>query len=778
MASLSHTRFPIGTCQQIFAALLITLISLTGLQAQSYKGKNITGVRVVFEGTATVDEARIKNFLSSKVGTKYSSDKVDNDISSLYESGIIDNARVGTASSGGGVALTFRVATRPVLRKLAFQGNTKFSDAKLARTTELNAGGLLGEREILKAMRSLQELYHDDGYPDVLIEHQLQVTEEAGKANAVFFINEGIRNIVKRISFEGNTVFHEDELIKKVRTKKKGILSFITNSGRINPAILDEDVENIVSHYQNNGYLQASSPGAQIRRLEKDRVEVIIPINEGVKYTVNHVSIGATTVFTAEELLPTFILRQGDAYSGKRMREDMTTIRAFYGSRGYADIRVVPDITNATATSVNIKYNIEEGSVYKVGRVNIEGNNITQDRVIRRVSPLKPGDNLNSVELDTIRNRLKSTGYFSQAEVDVSPSSQPGYRDINVLVEEQKTGNVNFGLGFSSVDSIVGFISLEQSNFDFKNWRTFRGAGQRFSLSLRAGDQTQDFTLSWSDPWFLGRQLEFGVEAYYKNFLFLSDSYDLAKVGGAVFIRKALGKNGFYRVEYRLEQNDVSLDDDVSLPTDFEALANEDVSSGIKANAVWETRDTKVNPRKGYKIDTGFKFTGGPFGGDVDAYSVYFKGSKHWNLRWDTILTLRGRVATVDTFGDTDTVPIFEREFLGGANDLRGFELNDVGPRDSGSTGDVIGGSSSGFLTGEFTFPITEKVRGATFVDAGFVSEDSWSFDGDLFVDAGFGVRLDLPFGPLALDYAFPIQTPDEEADEGAQFNFYLNYAF
>ena len=436
----------------------------------------------------------------------------------------------------------------------------------------------------------------------------------------------------------------------------------------------------------------------------------------------------------------------------------------------------MPDIREASDARVNIFYRVTTGTRKKVGRVNIQGNTKSQDKVIRREVPMRPGENFNSVDLDTTRRRLQNLNYFENVEVSSSNSSRDGFRDVNILVNEKKTGSVNFGLGFSSIDNIVGFINLEQTNFDIKNWGRFTGGGQRFSLTLRAGSQRRDFRLSLVEPWFLGKKLSLGTELYYRDQLFLSDEFDQTNIGGAVFLRAPIGRKAYIRGEYRLEQVEVSVDSDASAA--FQQEDGDFLRSALSLNYVYDSRDSNKLPRRGHKVDLGASISGGFLGGDVDTYTISGSGTKHWNLLWDTILTARGSFAVVDGYGDTDVPPIFERQFLGGARDVRGFEFRDIGPRDANS-GETLGGSTSLFASLELTFPVTEKVRGAVFYDLGFVNEDAWDFGGsDLASDVGVGLRLDLPIGPLAVDYAVPLSTPDDESDNGGQFNFYLNYQF
>jgi outer membrane protein insertion porin family len=426
---------------------------------------------------------------------------------------------------------------------------------------------------------------------------------------------------------------------------------------------------------------------------------------------------------------------------------------------------------------VNIFYRVTPGSRYKVGDIRIQGNTKSQERVIRREIPMLPGENFNSVDLETTKRRLKNLNYFDDVQVSNGGTSQTGYRDVNILVNEKQTGSINFGLGLSSIDNIVGFINLEQQNFNIFNPWNFTGGGQRFQMSLRAGTERKDLRVSLTEPWFLGQKLALGTELFYRDLLYLSDEYDQTNVGGSIFIRKPMGRKAYLKAEYRLES--VEVDADAGTSDAFNALSGDFLRSALALNYVFDSRDSNITPRKGHKFDVGVTLAGGVIGGEVETYTLAASGSKHWNLAWDTILTVRGSMNVVDSFANDDDVPIFERQFLGGQRDLRGFEFRDVGPRDTGATDEVLGGNTSAFASAEYTFPIIESVRGAVFYDVGFVNEDSWDFGGsNLASDAGFGFRLNLPLGPLAVDYAIPLSAPDTLSDKGGQFNFYLNYQF
>ncbi|NNC88487.1 MAG: outer membrane protein assembly factor BamA, partial [Akkermansiaceae bacterium] len=723
---------------------------------QDFEGQEITKVEIRYRGPKTVDENVLRNFMSVRAGQKFSNEVLDNDIKSLYESGLVDDVRFLAEPRAGGLELIAEVVTRPALGGVGFVGNTYFKDKTLAKKTKLSAGGSLSDAEILEARRNIEEHYKGFGYPDVVVTHRMQETEREGFSDLIFVIDEGDKSEVRKIRFEGNQVFSDVELRREMKTKQKGPLSFLTKSGRINPQTLEEDIENVLDFYRNNGYLRANIEGVRRDPVKNGRVDLVIPVYEGVKYTVSSVAFGKMTVFSPEELTPALTLTAGSAYSAKKMRDDIRAIRSYYGSRGYADATVSPEIRDTGEGSIAVSYRITEGKRSRVGRVNIQGNIITQDRVVRREVPMKPGDWFNSVDLETTRRRLTNLNYFQDrtgVQVTGSPSSQAGYRDVNILVNEKKTGSISFGAGFSSIDNIVGYLNIEQTNFDIRNPRGgFRGGGQRFGMQLRLGAERRDFKISLVEPWFLGQRLALGGELYYRDLLFLSDVYEQGAVGGSVFIRKPIGRKGYVKGEYRLEQVSVDVDP-VPVTSGFFVEDGEFIRSALELSYVYDSRDSNILPRKGHRASLGASLSGGILGGDVDTYGVEASGSKHWSLPWDLILNVSGAANVVDGISSGDMVPIFDRLFLGGSRNLRGYEFREVGPRDlapPAGTGEVLGGKTSAYATAEVTFPIIENIRGAAFADAGFVSADEWDFSAStLHSDAGLGLRLNLPFGPL-----------------------------
>ncbi len=771
-----------GRVLGLLAAVWVT--SLGVASAQDFEGQKVTGVDFRYEGPRTVDEERLRNFIQLAPGTTYRTDTIDNDIKALYESGFVNDVRVLAEPVDDGVRVVYAVTPREGVVAIGFVGNSVFSDTKLAKASKMSAGGALSDQAILDARTNLEQHYMDAGYPDVEISHRIQPSPSGNGAELIFVIDEGVKNEIRDIRFEGNTVFDDRTLRRQMDVKEKGLFSFFTKSGRFEVGQLDEDVEKVLDYYRSKGYLRASSPGIRREPVGDGRVDLVIPVNEGEKYTVKGVGFGKMSVFSEEELYPALTLNGGDAYNSKKMRADMTTIRSYYGSRGYADATVTPDIRDAGPNQVNVIYRITEGRRFRVGNVNIQGNTKTQDRVIRREVPLKPDDYFNSVELDTTKSRLEGLQYFGTVQVDSSPSARgSGYRDVDILVDEKKTGSVSAGIGFSSIDNVVGFVNLEQSNFDIRNpWR-FTGGGQRFAMNLRLGSERTDFSISLVEPWFLGRPLAVGGELFYRDSQYFSDAYEQTNVGAAINVRKPLTEHTYFTAEYRIENVEIDLEQQTRVLSANSVAgggpasllipeAGDYIRSAISGHWIYDTRDALIETRSGTKIDVGLDVAGTFLGGDVDIIGGSLRAQKYWNLKWDSILSVNGELAAVEA--TSGNVPIFDRMFLGGARTLRGYDFRDVGPRDP-VTGEVIGGTSLGYGQVEYTVPIIDNVRIAAFYDLGFVDSAS-----EIYHDIGVGVRLRLPVSPvpIALDYAIPIESPDPRADQGGRFNFSLSYEY
>lgn len=730
--------------------------------------EKVTALDVRFSGPQTLDKNRVEGMLATRVGQNFSLDTTDADIRALIGSGEIDNARVLTEPFKGGVRVIYVVETRAALASISFVGNVALSERKLAEKVPLAVGDTVSEVKLLQGKQDIEKLYADRGFPDVQISYKIQKTTREGFQDVIYTVDEGGKSWVRKIRFEGVTSVKSGEIRRKLDTKQRGWLSWITQSGKIDNIKLEADKAKVVRALQDKGHMKARVLDVRRDRVDDKKVDLVFVVDEGPVYQVSSVRIQGMKIFQNEDIMPEILLKDGQPYSGSNVASDEKLIRDYYGSQGYADARVDTQLNPIGDNAVDVVYAVTEGSKSFVGRVNISGNEKSKDKVVRRELTLAPGDVFNTVELDASRKRLQNTGYFSQVDMLPSESVEANYRDLNVSVVEQNTGSLVFGAGFSSIDSLVGYVNVTQTNFDIMDWPSFQGAGQKFNMGIRAGTERKDFNIGLEEPYFMDQRLALGGDLFFRDLGYVSpnDAYEQRNIGGTFHIRRPVSEFAYLKAEYTLQQVTIhEIDPDASAA--IKAEEGDYFQNKLELSWVHDSRDSNLTTRRGGRYEAAIY---GSFG-DVEAIGGQISGIHYYTLPYDFIFSLQGRVATVEG----DDVPIFERLFLGGANTLRGFDYRDVGPKDE--NGEPLGGQSSVFLSAEMTFPIVESVRGAFFYDVGSVGTDTFDFGGDINSNVGVGLRLFLPFGPLAIDFGIPMQA-DESNDSSGKFNFNVGYKF
>jgi outer membrane protein insertion porin family len=585
---------------------------------------------------------------------------------------------------------------------------------------------------------------------------------------------EGGKLAIRSVKFEGNVVFSRSDLVKVVKTKPKSLLNFLDGGGKLNSEQLDGDVVTLREKYQGQGYMDVKIAPPRVDR-QDEKVDVTFVISEGQQYHVGKVEYIGAKVFPIEEITKTAKIKTGAVYSPQAVRADVKSIQDTYGTRGYIDFQAGANTNPAGNNTIDVTFNLDEGVQSYLEHINITGNTRTKDKVIRRELPLDPGDIFNTVRVDAGKARLMNTNYFSKVETYPADTLVPGRKDLNVIVEEKRTGSFNFGAGFSSIDNLLGFAEITQGNFDVTRWPYFTGGGQKFRLRAQYGTQRKDFILSLTEPYFLDREISVGGEVFYREASFTSTVYSERHYGFDLTARKRLMPFLSGNVGYRLEDITIfNVSSDASQT--IQDAAGSYLKSEISAGLVYDTRDSLFLTRRGERVSLSANLAGGFLGGSVDTYGFDLEASKYFSLPWDTILTLNGEIATVSNWAGGNQVPIFDRLYLGGANNLRGFKFRDVGPKDE--NGDPIGGNSLARLTVEYTFPVVDKIRGAVFYDVGIDNAGTYDFSGsDVNSDIGIGVRLDLPIGPVRIDYGFPLQKDSFSSGSG-KFNFNIGYQF
>lgn len=804
-------------------------------------------IDVQYSGPATVAKDVILAQMRTAVGQPYSDSTVEDDIRNLYKTGAIQNVRIFAQPESDGVKVIVAVQTRQVLRELVIDGAHKVSAKKLRKEIGVKLNAPVNEDDLQKARQKIIDRYQSKGFTDIEVNFRVEpIDESRGTARVIYTIGEGAKGAVSRIHFEGNAHFSEKILRKQMKTKGKTMIAFIDKSGRLDEVQLQQDLDSIKEFYQNHGYVDVEVSEAK-RERKNGPLMITVGIKEGTLYHVNKISFTGYKQTTEEKIRKVIKMKEGTVYSPKELHDDAKALADNYGSGGYVDLIVLPQGTPAGPGLIDVHYKIEEGNRSFVERINIIGNTRTKDKVIRREILIAPGDVFNTVRVETTKKRLDNLGYFTKVEAYPEETGVEGRKDLVVQVEEKRTGSLNFGAGYSTIDSLIGFVELTQGNFDITNWPGLTGAGQKFRAKAQIGSSRQDFVVAVTEPYFLDQRLSLGGQLFYSEASYLSNVYDQRNYGFSLEARKPLTNWMYVVLGYTLQNYEIF---NVANHVSPAILAEEGTTtkSMVTTSLVWDRRDNPFLTRKGERISLTGYVAGGPLGGDEQIYGFDIQATKYFRFPGDLILLFDVEAATVDVwdkpemtnipgfFGEVfdingnpvlvgvppnqfqvtepvpvsvPTVPIFDRLYLGGSNNLRGFRFRDISPKDF--NGQPIGGQSMARATVELTFPIIEKARGAIFYDAGLVNPDAWDFSdqtievprglnaqasylyakrlglpfnpltpkstNDSFgSDFGIGVRLDLPIGPLRLDYGYPL---DRAGNTGhGHLNFSVGYQF
>ena len=763
----------------IWIASLCALLTTVTVRAQAPPSAPgppvIRSIDVEYTGPASISKQRILAQMRTKVGQLYSNEIVQEDIKALYGTGYIRNVRIFAQPEGDGVKVIVAVQTNAVLREIEINGAERVKPKRLRKEMKVKLNQAVNEQALQEARQKIIEVYQGKGYNDVSVEFRVEpIDEKRGTARVVFTVTEGVRGAISQIRFEGNAHVSQKALRKEMKTRGRTLVYFLDKTGRLDEVQLEQDLDKIREYYQNHGFIDVEIKEVRKDRTPKGPMIITIVIAEGPQYHVRKLTISGYEHSTEARVRAFLKLKEGSVYSPKQLRDDAKAVADAYGSGGYVDLVITPEGTPAGPALIDVHYTIEEGARSFTNRVNIEGNTRTKDKVIRREVLVAPGDVFNTVRVDTTKKRLENLGYFAKVETYPEDTDIPGRKDLTILVQEKRTGSLSFGGGFSTVDKLVGFAELTQGNFDLFNWPSFTGGGQKFRLRLQYGTERKDFILAVTEPYFLDRRLSLGGQVFYNEANYLSAQYDQRNYGISFEFRKPINAYMYGTLGYILQDIDI-FNVDPSSSEFIQSQKGSSVESKVVSSLVFDSRDSAILSRRGQRVTFSPMIAGGFLGGDTQIYAFDLEGSQYFHLPKDTILLINGEISTVSQWGSGNQVPIYERLFLGGSNNLRGFPFREVGPQDE--NGEPVGGQSMARATFEWTFPIIEKARGAVFYDMGFVNSSAWSFGfNHMASDIGIGLRLDLPIGPLRLDYGYPVMR--DGYNGGGHFNFNVGYQF
>lgn len=735
---------------------------------------NVLSVRV--QGNQVIATETITSKISLREGIQLSQEMVNEDIKRLYATNFFRDIRIDVEPEAGGVHVIVVVDEKPVVRSVLFEGNKAFDSRKLRKEVKVLEGQILDERLIVEGVQNIEKKYLDKGFRFVKANYKVDMDESVNEAMVTIQINEGEPYRIKNIQFEGIKSFSARRIKKLLKTKKRN--PWLFRKGVFKESDFKNDLEQVAVFYQDEGFLDVKVvPDFQYDETKK-QILIIIRIEEGNRYQAGDVVINGNKVFPENELWQRISMLPGTTYSQRNLSNDIDVIRKFYFSRGYMDVRIIPDAKfNRETSKVDVSYTIEEGDLFFVDKVKIRGNTKTKDIVIRRELRIKPGTRFDGDLLDKSKQRLTNLGYFEEVTYDTEPGSEPNHKDVVFRVKEKQTGELSFGAGYSSVDQFVGFAEIAQRNFDLFNWPRFTGGGQSVSLRGRIGSISKNAEFNFTEPYIFGKRIAFSFDAY--NTRYESKNIDFAheRLGAGITFARAI--NDFVKVGTgytleRVEVDDIS-DDAADIIRKF---AGKNLLSRLKLFISRDTTDNIYNPTKGSVLGFSSELIGTFLGGDHDYYILQATGTKYWTIRKNNVLEWRNRLAVADGFGDTDEIPVFDRFFAGGLGTVRGYNFRRVSPKVNDRP---VGGETLFITSLEYTSPIPklESFKWSLFIDAGQVNFDSYDFfqSDEFVVSVGPGLKVNTPIGPLAFYYGFPIYNRDTE-DKNGRFEFSLSRSF
>ena len=764
--------------------------SASGAQAS---GPPVKEIEVVYVGPKSVNRSMILSNMHTTVGQPYVATTVEEDVRNLYATGLFTNLRITSEPMGDGVKVLVVVQPKPLIKEIVVKGSGGVKTETIRHQMKAKVGDPLSEFQISADAEKIKEYYQNHGYGDAQVNYKIDVNEEFGRAVVTMLISEGEKRFITMMNFVGNNSFPSKELQKQFKTKKKNLLSFFNKSGLLKEEQFQEDLRKLKEFYQNHGYIDMSIRDIKVEHPTKDQTTITIAIHEGVQYHVGTIQLSGNQVYSNGDILSSIKMTEGSVFSPKGLDDDIKDLRDYYGQRGYIDAEVRPErLPNVESGKIDLLFKIAEGSQAYVDKIVIQGNTVTKDKVIRRELAVQPGDVYNSVQVDASRKRLENLGYFEKVEINPQDTNVPNRKNMVITLQEKHTGNLSFGLGYSTIESLMGFVELNQGNFDIANPPSFTGAGQKFRVRAQLGIFMETFLMSFTEPWFMDKPIAVGGDLFFNQYSYMQyyQGFNMTNMGFDLRASKRLSQ--WLMLTTRYDLTDYTLWGMLPQIEQVPVYAQNHGSrtqSDVSIDLIYDSRDSMTITRHGTMVDFNILGAGGPLLGQTNIYKAQINVSHYESLPFDIIFWSHLNAGMVQQYGNSTFVPLYDSYFLGGPRSLRGFDYALVGPNYL-PYDFPIGGQTMAFTNLEFTVPVVDRVRLAAFTDIGF---NAGSLIGpnptpnvpgiiagegiNIVADAGMGLRLYLPIGPLRLDYAIPyIYT--SWLNQTGRFYFDVGYSF
>jgi outer membrane protein insertion porin family len=779
--------------------------------------------RVVVRGNRRVSDEDVLAVLRLRPGSSCSDAAVARDAQALWDQGFYEDVVFeAEVTDDDRIDLIVRVSERPAIADIVYEGNGSIQTSDLDEVVQLTEGGILSVPEVRQQLTRIRDKYAEQGFFLARVDYRLR-RRDNNQVDVVFRIEEGQRVTVRSVRFSGNRNIADSQLGGILRTRQTGFFSFISNDDRFNREHFDEDVTRLQAYYYDQGYL-AMRVGTPRIALTPDRrfIDITIPVEEGPRFRIGRVVVRETDADGQEveplggrrEVRNLIQAQSGEWFNRTRIAQSLVSVTRRYRDAGHAFVEVNPETDlDMERRVVHVSIAIQRGPAVRIERINIRGNTKTRDSVIRREVVLTEGELYSQSQAETSRARIQALGFFERVEMSEEEGSSADRVVVNIEVAERATGTFQIGAGFSSIESFILTGQVQQQNLF--------GNGQSLSLQLQLSGIRQLVQLQFIEPYFFGTEWTFGFDVF-KTVRQLS-FFTRDSTGGSFTLGHPVFDNRLrlfaqYRADY-VDIGNATAGLFGNVPTGqaqqlypqlpLRNLFRSGLTSSVQLSLTWDGRNNRLFPTEGFYASWSTEVAD-EFIGSANTFIRHNLDARvYYPIVENVVFRARGVWGLITSRLDVG-VPVYERYFLGGIFNVRGFPLNSLGPRlgipqnrdPNGiptARGVPIGGDMQFFYNVEVEFPIVQEVgiRGVVFTDGG----NAWNLSGqfcnaapanagtsandpctfnpfDLRTSWGFGIRWVSPLGPLRFEWGIPFQRNVALGEQEVDFQFTIGNFF
>jgi outer membrane protein insertion porin family len=783
-------------------------IRLPPTLAEQSEGLPIGSLEIV--GNRRVGRDDVLSYLREKPGHLFKVENLTSDVHALWDSGFFEDIQVDLTTNDKGIVLRFIVRERPNIKEITYEGNDELDNDKLNEAVELKPNTILSIPAVRRSVQKIKDAYAEKGFFLADVDYTI-VQQRENEVIVKFKIVEHKPVTVRRITFIGNEHISDSELRDTMQTGNGGFFAF-GSGGPYRQDVFERDVLLLSAMYYDKGYLsvQIGTPRVMLTP-DREGIDIALTIHEGPRYKIRQLRIyerdnegKEVEPLGGRRALRLMVHEQsGDFFNRAELIKELQSVRTLYRDAGFANVEAEPETElDPIHEQVDIVVPIKRGPPVHIERIEVKGNTKTRDKVIRREVVIEEGNLFSETGMEASKRRITALGYFDRVDVSTEQGSSPDKIIVNIEVTEKPTGTFQVGAGFSSIESFIATAQVQQANLF--------GNGQSLALQAQVSALRQLVTLRFFEPYFLDSLWNMSSELY--DTLYVFPDFARRSVGGSLTFGYAL-INPWLRLSLTGTLEWDSVDTSPSTNTLFGAtpgfvsvfqqlplanLFNSGRVASLRPTITYDTRDNRLFPTSGIFLQASTEIATELLGSQFNYIRNHFTGRFYYPLGGGNGMPGSGFVLKLNTdvglitSPDPQGVPIFQRYFLGGILDVRGFYLRSIGPRlpltsslDPNSApisnGANIGGNLDAYENLELEFPIIDKVgiRGVVFFDAG----NAWNLEsqfckttpapqfdqvvqpcfnfpnslGLLRTSTGFGIRWFSPLGPLRFEWGFPL---------------------